>query len=251
MIKSWAINVNSNKLKRVFFSSQAKKIGLKFNYYNAVTPDKLSEYNYIYNVYKQRILFARPLMKTEICCAISHINLWKQLINDLQADYYCIFEDDVNLNNDIISFLDNPFLNNIDLIKYSGRKKVPFKRKKALNQKYDLVQLAFGPLDAAAYRISKKAAQILIPYAQNFTHPIDVMMDRSYDHGININAILPYPADTDWHFDLSDPLYTDIGPRTFKYEANRSFFSKTLTRIERLKTSIKKRIAHLKLLFKS
>ena len=73
------------------------------------------------------------------------------------------------------------------------------------------------------------------------------MMDRSYDHGITVHAVIPYPCVTEWHFDENDPLYTDIGPRNFKYEPNRSFFSKFSTRFNRINTSFKKRIAYLKL----
>ena len=74
------------------------------------------------------------------------------------------------------------------------------------------------------------------------------MIDRTYEHGVPIHAILPYPCKTEWHFDPKDPLYTDIGPREFKYELNRSFYSKFSTRFNRLLTSFKKRISILKLL---
>ena len=52
------------------------------------------------------------------------------------------------------------------------------------------------------------------------------MMDRTYEHSVPIYAILPYPCKTEWHFDPKDPLYTDIGPREFKYEFDRNFISK-------------------------
>ena len=51
-----------------------------------------------------------------------------------------------------------------------------------------------------------------------------------------------------YDFDPKDPLYTDIGPRDFKYEHNRGFFSKFSTRLNRLLTSLKKRISIFKLL---
>ena len=77
------------------------------------------------------------------------------------------------------------------------------------------------------------------------------MMDRSYDHGIDIHSILPYPCNTEWRFDPKDPLYTDIGPREFKYPPNSSFFSKMPTRVNRVRTSFKKRMSHLKLILKN
>ena len=248
MFKSWVINVKKSKLKRDFFSKQAKNINLNFKYFNAVTPNKLHLYDFISDKNLQRKFFARPLLPTEIACAVSHRTLWKQLLNDNDADYYCIFEDDTLINKDLIKILSYKSLNNIDFIKFSGIKIPPHKSFDKLNDKYSIIKFAYVPLDAAAYRISKNGAKRLLSYTFNLIYPIDVMMDRSYDHGVSIYAILPYPCKTEWHFDPKDPLYTDIGPREFKYEFNRSFVSKFSTRFYRLLTSVKKRISILRLL---
>ena len=248
MFKSWVINVKKSKIKRDFFSKQAKNINLNFKYFNAVTPEKLYLYEFISNKDLQRKFFARPLLETEIACALSHRTLWKQLLNDEKVDYYCIFEDDTFVNKDLIEILNNKSLNNIDLIKFSGIKIPPHKFLAKCNNKYKVVKFAYGPLDAAAYRISKNGAKKLLSYTYNLIYPIDIMMDRTYEHGVPIHAILPYPCKTEWHFDPKDPLYTDIGPREFKYELNRSFFSKFSTRFNRLLTSLKKRISILRLL---
>ena len=248
MFKSWVINVKTSKVKRDFFSNQAKNINLNFKYFNAVTPEKLHLHNFISDKELQRKFFARPLLDTEIACAVSHRNLWAQLLNDNKADYYFIFEDDTYINEDFIKIMNSKSLENIDLIKFSGIKTPPNKHYAKFNDKYKIVKFAYGPLDAAAYRISKNGAKKLLSYTYNLIYPIDVMMDRSYEHGVPIHAILPYPCKTEWHFDPDDPLYTDIGPREFKYELNRGFVSKFSTRYNRLLTSLKKRISILKLL---
>lgn len=249
MIKSWAINVKKSIKKRIFFEQQAKRVNLDFKFYDAVTPKTLHNHEINSNEILQRKLFARPLLKTEIACAISHRNLWQMLIDDKNADYYCIFEDDTFINKDLVKILNHDKLNNLDLIKFSGIKIPPHLSLFNIYKKYKLVNFAYGPLDAAAYRISKKGAQKLLSFTYDLTYPIDVMMDRSYDHGIKINAVLPYPCKTEWHFNPKDPLYTDIGPREFKYEKSRSFLSKLSTRINRVQTSFKKRISYLKLYF--
>ncbi len=248
MFKSWVINVKKSKAKREFFNRQAQNINLDFKYFEAVTPNKLHLYELISNKDLQRRFFARPLLETEIACAVSHRNLWAQLLSDDEVDYYCIFEDDTHINKDLIEILSSTSLANIDLIKFSGIKIPPHKFSSKFNEKYEIVKLAYGPLDAAAYRISKNAAKKLLSYTFNLIYPIDVMIDRTYEHGVPIHAILPYPCKTEWHFDPKDPLYTDIGPREFKYELNRSFYSKFSTRFNRLLTSFKKRISILKLL---
>ncbi len=251
MIKSWVINVKSSKEKRKFFLEQAKKCKLDFTFFDAVTPKTLHLYDYKSDPNLQKSMFARPLMKTEIACAISHISLWKLLLEDNEVEYYCIFEDDTYLNENLSKLIKNIKIKNFDFIKFSGLKKVPYKNIIKINNKYSLVRLAYGPLDAASYMISKKAARKLIEYTYNLTHPIDIMLDRSFDHGIPIHAIFPYPCKTDWHFEINDPLFTDIGLREYKYEKGTSVFFILKTRLNRVKTSFKKRFAHLKLLFKS
>ncbi len=250
MIKSWVINVKSSKNKRKFFLEQANNCELNFKFFEAVTPKTLHLYDFLSDPNIQRSKFARPLMKTEIACAISHISLWKKLLEDDEAEYYCIFEDDTYLDKNLTKIITNPKIENFDLIKFSGLKKVPYKKIHSINNNYSLMKLAYGPLDAASYRISKKAAKKLINYTYNLTHPIDIMLDRSFDHGIPIHAVFPYPCKTDWHFEKDDPLFTDIGLREYKYEKDTKLYFVLNTRINRLKTSIKKRFAHLKLLFK-
>ena len=101
MIKSWVINVKSSKEKRKFFLEQAKKCKLDFTFFDAVTPKTLHLYDYKSDPNLQKSMFARPLMKTEIACAISHISLWKLLLEDNEVEYYCIFEDDTYLNENL------------------------------------------------------------------------------------------------------------------------------------------------------
>ncbi len=251
MIKSWVINVKASSKKRKFFIEQGKKANLNFKFFDAVTPSTLHMHDFISDPNIQRTKFARPLLQTEVACALSHISLWKMLIEDKEAKYYCIFEDDTYLDENMSSLISNPKIADYDLIKFSGLKKVPQKKIAEINNVYSLHKLAYGPLDAASYRISKKAAKILINFTYNLTHPIDIMIDRSYDHGIPIHAIFPYPCKTDWHFDKNDPLFTDIGLREYKYEKGTTLFSILKTRYNRIKTSFKKRFAHLRLLFKS
>ena len=60
-------------------------------------------------------------------------------------------------------------------------------------------------------------------------------MDRSFEHKVPIYAVKPYPVISEWHNDPKDPLYTDIGVRTYKYSSNRSFFDRLKTKLIRIK----------------
>ena len=73
--------------------------------------------------------------------------------------------------------------------------------------------------------VKKHLQKLIENFTYNLTHPIDIMIDRSFDHGIPIHAIFPYPCKTDWHFDKNDPLFTDIGLREYnKYEKGTKYY---------------------------
>ena len=74
MIKSWVINVKASSKKRKFFIEQGKKANLNFKFFDAVTPSTLYMHDFISDPNIQRTKFARPLMETEVACALSHIS---------------------------------------------------------------------------------------------------------------------------------------------------------------------------------
>src|SRR5690606_8466968 len=101
--------------------------------------------------------------------------------------------------------------NKISLLKLSGQKKRIANKVMTLDAAYGLYHLAYGPLDCAAYVIGKDAAARLLPYCARLFAPIDNMFDRSYDHGVPIHAILPYPVTTEYSVETGNPLRSDIG----------------------------------------
>ena len=80
-------------------------------------------------------------------------------------------------------------------------------------------------MTGAGYRISKNGAEKLIKYCINLTNPIDVMLDRSFDHGVINYAVMPFPVETEFHFDPNDPLFTDIGLREITVLRQFKFFN--------------------------
>ena len=123
------------------------------------------------------------------------------------------------------------------------------KKIKNISKDSSLVQFSYGCLTGAAYRISKKGARKLLDYCNNIKYPIDILLDRSFDHGVINYGILPFPVETDWHNNDQDPLFTDIGIRKSKLN-NISLKIKIIRKFNRIKTSYSRRISALKLFFK-
>ena len=245
--KTFAISLVSNEYRRQHILAQQEVAGLKINIFDAITPDTASKANIDYTASKALTFTGRHLMDTEIACALSHMTLWKQLLDDNECDYYLILEDDVSITDNIEVILENLDLTDVSFLKLSGQCKRPNKKICSDDDTYSLYRYAFGPLDAACYLINKHTAATLLNYCRDLKAPIDILMDRSYDHGVPIYGIMPYPVKTQFCFDENNPLYSDVGVRNSDYKKKRSLKVKILMRYHRLSGSFKRKLAAIRL----
>lgn len=127
--------------------------------------------------------------KGVIGCALSHLNLWKELINDKYNDYYIIMEDDFNLRTD--------FKEQIDILKKNDQ----FSKRNILFLGYHMFdnvrrehfdkynsnshQIHVDKLNKVlyiggtfCYSINKSGARVLIDYIENngIRHGIDYLI---------------------------------------------------------------------------
>ena len=215
--------------------------------FKAITPDDIGSIDHSYDEAKARCFTGRPLMLTEIACALSHITLGRELLDDNEVDHYLILEDDIEIKQNIAVILNNKSLFNVGLLKLSGQHKRPMKKISNINNKLSLYKYAYGPLDAACYLINKESAKKLIEHCKTVHTPIDILMDRSYDHKVDVYGVFPYPVHTEMCYDKENPLITSIGNRDKKYADDIKVYEKILVRFQRWTGSIKKLISTLKL----
>jgi len=245
-IKTFAINVASNDFRRDHVLKQAEKSGLDIQIFDAITPATFDEAQLKYNEQNARRFSGRGMLPTEKACALSHITLWRQLQQDTDADHYIILEDDITIETNIDDLLDKIDLATIHFLKLTGKQNRPKKKVTSIKDDYNLYRLAYGPLDTAGYVISKHGAAILEKYCERLFTPIDIMMDRSYDHGITVHCILPYPITADFCFDQNSPFYSSIGDRK-KYADDITPYEKLMVKAHRLWGSVKRHLATVQL----
>jgi GR25 family glycosyltransferase involved in LPS biosynthesis len=162
-----------------------------------------------------------------IGCALSHLQLWKELVADKNHSYYVIFEDDISLGTGV-----NNLKERLEKLKPEMEKQeVLFlgyhmfaSRREEVKHIYDTC--AYGidaenikvkPLDknlyiggTFAYTINKIGAQKLITYiAENgIKHGIDYLMKIA--PSLNIQELQPLLVWSDWYEDKGKPVDTDI-----------------------------------------
>ncbi len=171
----WVINMDKNPERLEKIKKNFDKLKLKFNRFKAINGKELNK-NQIDNI---TTLLCQNLLCNHgmIGCAQSHKELWKQLINDENTDYYLILEDDSILTNEsinIIKKIEPKMLEySIDLLNlgciHSGC--VIFKTE------FKIDNYEFGkpilPLGMIGYIITKKCALKLLNYFDKINYHID------------------------------------------------------------------------------
>ena len=136
-----------------------------------------------------------------IGCALSHLNLWSQLVNDPDTDYYIILEDDITLCKDFkekLSQLKPQLIENELLFlgyhmwsqQRNMVKHIYENNNSEIKHKLLEKQLYIG--GTFAYSINKKGAQLLIDYIAS--NGIKYAIDNLMVGGVkNINVYECYP----------------------------------------------------------
>lgn len=155
---------------------------IEFQYFNAIEPHQIEE-----TLKNIRIELKNcSLTKGEIGCLLSHISLWKKII-DNNLPYMAIFEDDIYLGSKANSFLkDSSWIpEKVEIVKleaFSDSVQVELFSKKSLIDDRALFLLKGKHLGTAGYIISNTGARDLLKYINELEiiKPIDDIMFDSY-----------------------------------------------------------------------
>lgn len=152
-----------------------------------------------------------------IGCALSHYQLWQQLIADPIHDYYVVMEDDVTLRDKFKENLDAMCSNlNSDLV-FLGYHMFS-NRREEVKDIYDGTESStLYPLQQDlyiggffSYIIHKSGAQKCIDYIKlnGIKHGIDYLIKIIPD--LSIQEVRPFLTQSPWHEFVSQPIDTDI-----------------------------------------
>jgi GR25 family glycosyltransferase involved in LPS biosynthesis len=145
-----------------------------------------------------------------IGCALTHLMLWKHLLNDEDNDYYVVLEDDVELCTDFkekLRFMENKCIENPVI--FFGYHMFGEERKKVehyYNVEKSVDQTSVFPLDRKiyiggtfCYSVNKIGAQKMIDYIEknNIKHGIDYVM--KINDSLPAFESRPHLAFSDWN----------------------------------------------------
>ena len=153
-----------------------------------------------------------------IGCALSHLNLWKQLVQDPNHEYYIVLEDD--------NTMQEGWYDKINTIKHEGEDLIwlgysMFSRvREKVKHIYDIPavdKITVMPFENTqyvggtfSYIIYKSGAQKIINYIQQtgIKCPIDNLMVSVPT--LNMKEIRPFLFHTEWYEDINKPIDSDI-----------------------------------------
>jgi glycosyl transferase family 25 len=183
-IKSYVINLEKYKKKYDLCLKRLSNINISPNRFNAIyidneNDDEIKKITYPsvqYTIKNGRYAHNNIGSKGAIGCYLSHTTLWKKLLES-NEDMFLIFEDDVDINENINNF-NSKINNNLNLINNNDWDVIFLGyfnfNENEVNKKYTKVKnIIYG---THAYLINKKGAQKLLNNAFPIVDQIDSYM---------------------------------------------------------------------------
>jgi glycosyl transferase, family 25 len=191
-MKKIVISLSTAVERRKHISNEFAQKNVDFDFFDALTPEPAA-------VFSQELglkIDERILTKGELACFMSHVFLWKKMVDD-QIPYTAIFEDDIYLGEDVKEFLCDgqwidPSWNLIKLEEFTHRIKLSKMVKKFDGQvQRSLFQLKSKNLGTAGYILSLEGAKKLLNYIQTLDYlvALDHLM---FEHIIHDNIFSVY-----------------------------------------------------------
>ena len=161
-------------------------------------------------------VYGRPLQAGELGCYSSHFALWRWLA-DADCEQLIVLEDDV--------VADWEFIREIGAVPLAGRgieylrlfAKMPAPWRCVASPYFDtyrhLIRFTGYALGTQAYVLSKAGAVRLLRRGASVEAPVDVYMDRTWDHGVLNLAVYPFPVyERHQRSSIGEDRFRDPGP---------------------------------------
>ncbi len=199
-IPIYIINLKKDIEKKEHMQKLCEKHNLYQEFINAVDGRLLSEENIneIYSSAKAINTIGRELSRGEIGCALSHISIYKKMVNENISEAI-VFEDDIEFNNNLLKVLHkiNNFPDNWNLV-LLGHHACPardiethysFWEKKGLDNTYMIARPAEMGCGTYGYILKLEAAKILLHDLKILEKPIDHY--TGIDKKLNLYIVSP------------------------------------------------------------
>ncbi|MCB1650845.1 MAG: glycosyltransferase family 25 protein [Alphaproteobacteria bacterium] len=206
MIPVLIISLEDETARRAAIAAHLKERGFEPEFFDAIDGRQMDVLKHPgYDSKQRRAAHGRDLKPGELGCLLSHRAAYEEII---KRGWPCalLLEDDARLHEDTLPVLESFIAQNIDfdIIRLLGSAKVarsPHRKIIPLYKDFHLTRMLTTPGGAHATLISRQGAEKLIKATEKFAFPIDTILGRCWETGINAYSVQPGLATQDLSFD--------------------------------------------------
>lgn len=215
----FVINLEGSTARREACAAQLRRLGLTPTFVAAVDGRKMSdaEIDQIVDDEGRLRRAPKPLSKAEVGCYLSHLAVLEKIVAEDIAQAL-VMEDDLLAQESLPGVLDaisQKVLPPYEMIKLgiSEPQVKAFTPIMPLTGEAQLVRHHNVINSNLAYVITREGAKRFLGYGRPIRYPVDVAMNRSWRHGLDILAVRPWPV-------LPNPAFNStIGEERFETAA--------------------------------
>lgn len=190
IVPVYVINLDRSEERMARITAELEEAGLAFQRIQAVDavslPDHLAEYDTMANARR----YLAPLSPAEIACVLSHRKVWKLIATQTDQNAAVVLEDDAG-----VAASARDLLGLVKTVARSSRPELtklydltpPEQEDRRYRRKHPLLPA----LTTTAQTLNRAAAEALLRFTDRFYEPVDVIIQRWWDHRVSITSVAP------------------------------------------------------------
>ena len=206
MIPVFVISLQEETARRKAIATHLKDRGFDFQFFDAVDGRQMNVLSHPdYDGPRRRAAHGRDLKPGELGCFLSHRSVYEEILRQ-NLGFALIIEDDARFDENTKDALEALLNKNFDfdIVRLLGSPKVAKgKHRKIIPLLKDfwLVRLRTAPGGAHATLVSRHGAEKLVKAIAKFAFPIDTVLGRGWETGLQAYSVQPGLATQDLSFD--------------------------------------------------
>jgi glycosyl transferase family 25 len=187
------ISLASAAERRAGFAERARDTGLAWSFFDA---HRELGPALDYRPEDAVVAKGRPMFPGELGCYSSHYHAWLELL-DSRASQMIVLEDDTIVD---WSFLERAATvdfeaGGVAYLRFFAKRPCAFRlHGEAVEPKRYLVEFAGYAHGTQGYVITRRGAERFVRHCRTVRRPVDIEMDRAWDHGVPCLAVFPFPV---------------------------------------------------------
>jgi glycosyl transferase family 25 len=186
------ISLPDAKERRAGFAERARDTRLPWRFFDA---HRELGAGLTYHPDEAVVAKGRPLMPGELGCYSSHYHAWLTLL-DSRAPQMIVLEDDTIVDWTFLETLATVDFsaNGVSYLRLFARRPCAFRlHGKAIESQHYLIEYTGYAHGTQGYVITRDGAERFVRHCRRVRRPVDVELDRAWDHGVPCLAVFPFP----------------------------------------------------------